>query len=173
MTFYYDYNLRKIFRIDEDQLGRSTMGEILPLSFQFEPLEPEATHFRKCHEDEYLMIKTHKKRVTVIQILEHKTLEILGSFVFTIKGKIMDYQILMRSDGKHLLVMSDLGEFRSLHLYSNETKMCIECDVWLSGSEITSNRFTHEQSKNLCMFSAYDIEKRCTNRLVLVKLIPA
>jgi hypothetical protein len=71
MTFYYDYNLRKIFRIDEDAMGRSVMGQILPLSFQFEPVEPEATHFRKDSSEEYLMIKTHKKRVTVVSILKH------------------------------------------------------------------------------------------------------
>jgi hypothetical protein len=92
--------------------------------------------------------------------------------VFTIKGKIRDYQIVKRPDGKHLMIMSDLGEFRSLHLYSNETKMSVECDVWLSSSEITSHRFTHETKKNFCAFSAFDIEKNCTNRLVLVKLMP-
>jgi hypothetical protein len=66
MTFFYDSNLRKIFRIDENEIEKSVMGSIGPMSFEFEPYDKEDTHFRKCPDDEYLMIQTHKKRVTVI-----------------------------------------------------------------------------------------------------------
>ena len=171
IAFFFDQNSEnsKIFKYGPNE-------KIQPLAVTSAFTDPLDNHLKSDKKGRFLLVATDLAQITVIVVVGSTRLKKLSDYKFDVKGKLRDFEVLESASGdSHLLIMTDLAEFRSSPLHPkslaiHQKSFEISQNLWLSTEEITSRTFAVSKNGKLVIFSTFDIINNYTSRLVLARI---